>query len=152
MNGGDGVWASVCTEGAAIGHACSCLTVMNLIRLGNTKVLKKYNCQYFRKAAINVTRITTGYDPPTKQPIYGERALDFVFDMGIDKFDLAEFFEEETPVRISTLATPTMIRDRLVTLFGDDDQFTEEMGKKMLEVMLEDLRNNRYTCIANTHM
>ena len=92
MNGGDGVWASVYTEGAAIGHACSCLIVMNLIRLGNTKVLKKYNCQYFRKAAINVTRITTGYDPPTKQPIYGERALDFVFDVGIDKFDLAEFF------------------------------------------------------------
>ena len=143
MNGGDGVWASVCTEGAAVGHACSCLTVMNLIRMGNTKVLNMYNCQYFRKAAINVTRITTGYDPPIKQPIYGERALDFVFDMGNDKFNLAEFFGEETPMRISTLATPTMIRDRLVTLFGDDDQFTEEIGRKMLEVMLEDLRNNR---------
>ena len=116
---------------------------MNLIRLGNTKVLEKYNCQYFRKAAINVTRITTGYDPPEKQLIYGEWALDLVFDMGIDKFDLAEFFGEETPVRISTLATPAMIRDHLVTLFGGDGQFTEEMGKKMLEVMLEDLRNNR---------
>ena len=63
--------------------------------------------------------------------------------MGNDKFDLAEFFGEETPMRISTLATPTMIRDRLVALFGDDDQFTEETGRKMLEVMLEDLRNNR---------
>ena len=72
--------------------------------------------------------------------------------MGNDKFDLAEFFGEENPMRISTLATPAMIRDSLVTLFGDDDQFTEETGRKMLEVMLEDLRNNRYTSIANNHI
>ena len=69
--------------------------------------------------------------------------MDFVFEMGNDKFDLAHFFEEETPVRISTLATPAMIRDRLITLFGQDEQFTEEMGTNMLEVIHEDLRSNR---------
>ena len=143
MNGGDGIWCSVCTEGAAVGHACSCATIINLVRLGNTKVLRKYNCQYLRKAAINVTRITTGNDPHNKQPIYGARALDFVFDMGNDKFSLAGFFGEETPMRISTLATPAMIQSRLITLFGKDEQFTEERAKAMIEVMLEDLRNNR---------
>ena len=45
LNGGaDGIWASLCEEGAALGHACSSVTIMNLIRLGNTKVLEKYNC------------------------------------------------------------------------------------------------------------
>jgi len=39
-NGANGIWAGICEEGAAMGHASSCLTLMNLIRLGNTKVLK----------------------------------------------------------------------------------------------------------------
>ena len=111
--------------------------------LATRKVLQKYNCQYLRKAAINVTRITTRQEPHVKQPIYGARALDFVFDMGNDKFDLASFFGEEIPMRISTLATPAMIRTRLISLFGNDEQFTEERATTMIEVMLEDLRNNR---------
>jgi hypothetical protein len=53
--------------------------------LGNKKVLKKYNCTYLRKAAINVTRITTGIDPHIKQPIYGGRALDFEMEQSIDE-------------------------------------------------------------------
>jgi isopropylmalate/homocitrate/citramalate synthase len=81
MSGATGIWASVCIEGSSMGNAASCVTLMNLIRLGNKKVLKKYNCTYLRKAAINVTRITTGIDPHIKQPIYGGRALDFVFDL-----------------------------------------------------------------------
>ena len=32
VNGANGVWASVCEEGAAFGHACSTITLMNLIR------------------------------------------------------------------------------------------------------------------------
>ena len=32
VNGADGIWASVCEEGAALGHACSTLTIMNIIR------------------------------------------------------------------------------------------------------------------------
>ena len=27
-----------------LGHACSAVTMMNLVRLGNNKVLEKYNC------------------------------------------------------------------------------------------------------------
>ena len=75
MNGADGVWAGVCDEGAIVGHAGSTVTVMNLIRMGNTKVLKKYNCKYLRKAAINVTKITTGKSPHYRELICGENAL-----------------------------------------------------------------------------
>ena len=36
-----------------------------------------------------------------------------------------------------------MVADRLKNLFGEDTEFTEERGQKMLEVMLEDLQANR---------
>jgi hypothetical protein len=145
MSGANGIWASVCIEGASMGNASSCVTLMNMIRMGNKKILKRYNCTYLRKAAINVTRITTGVDPHIKQPIYGERALDFVFDLNKEEFDLADFFGEEAPVRITTLSSPDMIRARLIDLFGDDTKFTKEIAHQMKEVMLSDLKENRYT-------
>ena len=61
--GADGVWASLCDEGAALGDACSTVTLTNLIRLGNTKVLEKYNCTEVRKTAIEVTKQTTVNTP-----------------------------------------------------------------------------------------
>ena len=32
IQGANGIWASVCEEGAALGHACSTLTILNLMR------------------------------------------------------------------------------------------------------------------------
>ena len=145
-NGADGVWASVCEEGAAVGHACSSIVAMNLVRLGNKKVLKKYNCVEMRNAARKVTKITTGKNPHPKQVLYGERALDMVFGFPLQvvrEFDMAKFFGEKPPNRMNTLASPEMIRDRLVNVFGKHDQFTLEIGKKMKEKMLEDLRSGR---------
>ena len=145
-SGADGVWASLCEEGAAVGHACSSVTLMNLIRLGNTKVLEKYNCTHLRNAAKTITKITTEKNPHPKQVVYGERALDLVFAMGGMSgggFDMAEFFGVETPNRISTLAAIPMITARLVNLFGDNVQFTDEISQKMKETMLEDLRSGR---------
>ena len=144
MNGANGIWASVCLEGAVMGNAASCVTLLNLIRLGNKKILEKFNCQYLRKAAIKVTEITTGREPDVKQPIYGARALDFTFDLNKEEFDLADFFGEKGPVRITTMASAEMIRTRLVNLFGEDEQFNAELGQKMRELILEDLRNGRY--------
>ncbi len=145
MSGANGIWANVCIEGASMGNASSCVTLMNLIRLGNKKILKRYNCAYLRKAAINVTRMTTEDDPHIKQPIYGGRALDFVYDLNKEEFDLADFFGEEAPVRITTLSSPDMIRARLIDLFGDDTKFTNEIAHQMKELMLSDLKANRYT-------
>jgi len=142
--GADGVWASLCEEGAALGHACSAITLMNLIRLGNTKVLENFNCVELRNAAKEVTRITTGREPHPKQVLYGERATDLVFGfLGIGDFDVAKFFGCEAPNRITTLATTDMIIDRLENFFGKCSQFTEEIAMKMKEQMLLDVRNGR---------
>ena len=147
-NGANGIWASLIIEGASLGHSCSSVMLMNLIRLGNKKVLKNYNCTALREAAQEVTKITTGFPAYSRQVVYGERALDMVFGMpnfppGKQEFDIATFFGEEPPIRITTLATPKMVADRLKNVFVDDRQFTEERGQRMLEVMLEDLHQNR---------
>ena len=150
-NGADGVWASLCEEGAAMGHACSTVTIMNLVRMGNKHVVENYNCTYLRTAATNVTEITTGSPPHPKQVVYGERSLDLSFDLGgiagghvdPDDFDMATFFGVQPPKRISTLASAKMIRDRLIDLFGDSLQFTEEIALEMQKMMIEDLIENR---------
>lgn len=140
--GSDGVWASVCNEGAAMGHASSTVTLTNLIRLGNKKVLEKYNCKKLRQAAIEITKLTTMQPPHPKQCVYGARALDVVLDfMGVGDFNLGDFFGEQTEIRVSTLASPRMLKDRLIQLFGPDPQFTEQMGQQMKEKMLEDLNS-----------
>lgn len=150
VNGANGIWASLCEEGAALGHACSTVTLMNLVRMGNEKVQKRYNCNQLRDAASNVTKITTGLPPHPKQVIYGDRALDLAFDFGSiaggtvgeTDFDLAEFFGEEMPMRISTLASEDMILERLEDLFDEDPQFTEKMAAAMKEQMITDLKGN----------
>ena len=150
-NGADGVWASACTEGAALGHACSSVSLLNLIRLGNKKVLERYNCTELRRAATKVTEITTGKPPYPRQPVYGPRALDIVFDigqiaggrLGESDFDLAKFFEVESPRRISTLASSNMVLERLKSIFGDLNIFTLSIAEEMKKVMISDLANNR---------
>ena len=116
--------------------------MMNLVRLGNSKILKAYNCTYLRKAAIAITKITTGKMPHPKQVLYGERSVDLVFGfLGVGDFDLAEFFGVETPNRITTLATIEMLKDRLTNIFGEDPQFNDTICGNMKEQMLLDLRS-----------
>ena len=145
-NGADGVWASICEEGAAVGHACSSVTVMNLVRLGNKKVLKNFNCLEMRNAARAVTKVTTGMDPHPKQVLYGDRALDMVFGFPLQfvrEFDMAKFFDVKPVVRMNTLVGTEMIRDRLIEVFGWSKAFTLEIAAEMKEKMLDDLREGR---------
>ena len=159
MAGADGIWASVAEEGAAMGHACSTITLMNLIRMGNKIVQEKYNCTYLRTAATNVTQLTIGMPPAPKQLIYGGRALDLVFNIGNmaggiikeNEFDMAIFFGEERPIRISTLASTQMIVDNLKRSYGDNPDFTLERAEKMKEVMVKDLRNGRKEEYTSTY-
>ena len=145
-NGADGVWASICEEGAAVGHACSSVTVMNMVRLGNKKVLKNFNCLEMRNAARAVTKVTTGMDPHPKQVLYGDRALDMVFGFPLQfvrEFDMAKFFDVKPVVRMNTLVGTEMIRDRLIEVFGWSKAFTLEIAAEMKEKMLDDLREGR---------
>ena len=147
-NGANGVWASLCEEGAATGHACSTITMMNLVRMGNRKVVKAYKCNHLRKAARNITKFTTGEEPHPKQLVYGDRAMDIVFDFqgiagGKDDFDLGRFFNERRLVRITTLSTPEMVLQRMKDVFGDSPDFTLEMAKSMKQQMMQDLLEHR---------
>ena len=151
--GATGIWCAVCIEGAALGHADSCTTIINLVRLGNTKVIDQYNCKYLREAAIRVTQIASGEDPDPKQPIYGDRAFDMLFGsffnamdddpMICSGFDMAEFFGVKRSIRISPLASAEMIITKLNELFGDDPQFTVELGEAMRKKILENAKQNR---------
>ena len=149
--GADGIWAGVCEEGAAFGHACSSITLLNLICMGNKKVLKRYNCTYLRNAAIEVTKITTGIPPHPRQCLYGERALDSVFDFGgiaggrsrLHSFDLAKFFGEVPPIRISTLSSADMLKEQMLNTFGFNADFTDEKMAIMRKKIIQDLVGNR---------
>ena len=163
--GGTGVWCGICSEGAALGHADSCTTILNLIRLGNCKVLKSgMNCQYLRQAAINVTEIVTTEKPFERQPIYGERATDMVFGFVFDQmkdmqntetdgdaaagdgacdFDLSKFLGVKSELRITTMASPEMILLKLKNEFGDEPQFTIEVATAMKDQMIKNLTAGR---------
>ena len=43
--GANGIWAGICEEGAAMGHASSTIILMNIVRLGNQKVIKNVQLQ-----------------------------------------------------------------------------------------------------------
>merc|ERR1712002_1008264 len=136
-------------EGAAMGHADTCTALLNLIRLGNTKVQEAYNCQFLRKAATKTTKITTGLKPAPRQPIYGPRALDLVFGFLFSDptqqggFNLAEFFGMKQEVRISNMANADMILMKLKNVFGDNPAFTLDMAAKMKEQMLTNAGEGR---------
>ena len=162
--GADGLWCSICQEGAAMGHASSCVTLMNLVRLGNKDILSRYNPRNFLDAARKVTKITTNKKVASRQLVYGPRAIESVFGFSgiaggtkddsfyvdgngvindVDRFSLAEFFGlNDPPVRISTLSSPALVVRRLKQCFGDDADFTEEIASKMLDYMKQELIHN----------
>lgn len=125
-NGANGIWCSICEEGAGLGHASSSVTLMNLVRYGNEKVQQSYNCQSLRDAAIQITKISSGALPYDRQVVCGSRALDTAFNFGgiaggklqEGEFDSAKFFRQVAPIRISTLSSASMVRDRLIQVFG----------------------------------
>lgn len=157
--GANGIWCSLCEEGSAQGHSCSAVTLANLARMGNQDVSKRYNAQQLAVAARQVTEATTGHEGHSRQPVYGPRAVDCVFDFpGIaggtafdfdtdaagstNKFDLATFLGiAEPPVRVNELSSPALIIRRLHQLFGDDPQFNDDSANKMKDKMMDDMRN-----------
>eukprot|EP00804_Cyclotella_cryptica_P020817 CCRYP_019252-RA/>CCRYP_019252-RA protein AED:0.37 eAED:0.37 QI:13/1/0.75/1/1/0.5/4/0/92 len=77
-----GIWCAVCEEGGGMGHACSLTTLVNLARLGNPNISKKYNLRAIYNAAIEVTKLTTGCLPHPRTEVYGAQAMDVVFAEG----------------------------------------------------------------------
>jgi len=160
-SGADGIWASVSEEGAAMGHACSAVTLANLARLGNRDVVERYHTRKLAAAARKVTERVINEPVAERQLVYGPRAIDAVFGFGgiagganvnldydgdgeIDHFSLAKFLGvDDPPVRISTLASPGLIVKRLKQLFGEDNPlFDEAHASKLLVEMKRQLENN----------
>ena len=147
--GATGIWAGVCAEGAALGHADSTTTILNMIRLGNTAVQKQFNCNYLREAARNVTLVTTEVATPPRTPIYGDRAVDLVFGFIFSDptaksgFDMCKFFGLEPDVRITTMASPEMILLKLEKVFGKSDIFNMDIATAMKEQILKNASDNR---------
>ena len=80
-DGATGIWAGLAEEGATMGNVSSTITIMNLIRIGNTKVIAKFKCNRLAEASANVTRYITGQPPHPRQPAVGDRALGVYYDM-----------------------------------------------------------------------
>ncbi|KAJ1459948.1 hypothetical protein M885DRAFT_510424 [Pelagophyceae sp. CCMP2097] len=157
--GCDGIWCSLAEEGAAMGHACSAVTIANLARLGNKHVLERFHCTHLAEAARAVTRRTTGKGPDQRQIVYGPRAVEVVFDFAgiggaavafdtdgdgkideVDTFNLSKFLGlPKPPVRITSLASAGLIVRHLRDTFGDNAQFTVELAGRMQEMMTQDL-------------
>lgn len=155
--GADGIWCSICEEGASMGHASSCVTLANLARLGNKDVVSRYQTRNLAQAARSVTKITTNKDVSPRQIVYGPRAIETVFGFSgiaggatdesfdknddgvideVDHFSLAKFLGvDDPPIRINTLSSPALVVSRLKQCFGDDPAFTEEIAEKMLAAM-----------------
>ena len=57
--------------------------------------------------------------------------------------DLADFFQTEAPMRISTLSSERMIVARLKSLFGENELFNEDVAGEMKRNMIKDLEENR---------
>ena len=148
---GKWLWAALSEDGAALGHASTTLTLMNLIRLGNTKVTEKFNCQKLRESASKVCQIFTGSPPNPKMPVYGERALDLVFPFGSiagglddqEELNLSQFFGQVQPMRISEFASEEMILIQLENTFGKNDYFDDTIVKSMKRTVMNDLKQNR---------
>lgn len=143
-----GIWCAVCEEGGGIGHASSITTLVNLARLGNEKVLKKYNLGEIHMAAIKVTKIATGQLPFPRTEVFGARALDQLFPAGggmgerDDQKGLADYIGSKEVPRISPFADPQMMTDKLDHYFGT--HVWDEIVIKMMTVVLNsDLAQGR---------
>lgn len=71
----------MCKVGAQVGHACSTVTAVNLVRAGHTHVADEYNLQKMCVAAREITEITTRSPCPDFEEVYGKLAFDFPFFM-----------------------------------------------------------------------
>lgn len=60
----------------------SLLQLVNLSRLGNENIAKRYNLRALYSAAIEVTKVTTGDLPHSRTEVYGAQAMDVVFAEG----------------------------------------------------------------------
>jgi len=158
--GCDGIWAAVCEEGAANGHASSCVALTNLHRLGNPYVCEAYNLEYLRKAAQNITKIVSGKLPFERQEVYGDRALGDALGCDEDVAAVASCVpsnvavgahnseeaveageQGEYQVEIPALASPEDLKCELTKHFGEAT-WNDYAIARMKTIMMDDVHSD----------
>ena len=122
-NGCDGIWCAVCKDGAALGHACSAITLTNLARLGNTYVQQQYSLPRIVRAAAEVHLVVTGEPVSERCEVYGCHAFDRTFGGWFGFHDgavqiIADMLEITRHVRVSNFANSDMLKDAMIDRFG----------------------------------
>lgn len=145
-NGANGIWSAVCKAGAALGHACSSITLTNLARLGNKYVTSTYNLPAIIKAARTVHTIASKEPAPRDQEVYGKEAFDLVFGgwhgfMGDKMSAVASMIGVKQTVRISDFANAEMLHQAMIERFGEPQEtgWDENLCQKMEEKIDEHL-------------
>lgn len=143
--GADGIWCAIPMDGAQVGHACSAVTLTNLVRYKNQHVQTSYNCKELRDAAARISELTTGEKVHSSVEVYGPRAMDsvFAFPMGSGCFDWSTIEDKRACTRIHSLATWEQMRDRLAQCFPEHEgAWNEEALQKMPDLIQADLQSN----------
>ena len=125
-NGCNGMWGALCRTGAQLGHASIAVALVNLARLGNKHVLRKYNIPKMVLAARRVHEIATLKPCDPLQECYGVQAFDMIFGGPLDDDirKVAEICGAQTFVRVQYFSTPENIAQALTERFGR----AEEVG------------------------
>ena len=137
-NGCDGIWCAVCKDGAALGHACSAITLTNLARLGNTFVQENYSLPKIIQAAAQVHTIVTGHTPAPRCEVYGSHAFDRTFSGWFGFHDeqvqvIADLLDIKRHVRVSDFATAEMLKDAMIDRFDQPEigEWDDSLCKQM---------------------
>lgn len=140
-DGATGVWSGLSDEGFALGQTSSCLTIMNLIRVGNKCVLENFKCYALRKASRNIMKITTGSPPHPRQPVTGDRAIDIGFNFFEDMNFMSGDKQDADYGSLLLITYETSARTvvtKLKHLFGDENGFSTRRAEAMIDIMLHD--------------
>jgi len=124
-------------------------------------VIRRYKTTSLADAARNVTKWTINHEVHPRQAVYGPRAIETVFgfsgiaggsalalidndgDKDVDDadcFSLAKFLGlDKAPIRLSSLASEKMWKEKLIESFGEHADFTMEMAVRLKTLYEEEL-------------
>ena len=155
----------MCRVGAQVGHACSTLTVLNLVRLGNTHLADQYNLKKMCEAAREIHTISTREKCPTHEEGYGIDAFDYPFSMLAIPYCrhalialIMKMGIQEREVRINELSSIGEVEMAMMQTFGHprqsgwDPKYCTKMWEAIHNHMLTGLSRDYNTPVGMGHL
>ncbi|HCQ03563.1 MAG TPA: hypothetical protein DIT99_24020 [Candidatus Latescibacteria bacterium] len=138
-NGATSLWAGMSETGAGVGHASSIMTLANLARLGNNHVLDEFNLKKLREVGCVIYEMATNAPIPYAAEIFSDQTFELILAGGFgQENEPSRIFGMNQQFRMSELAGPAMIHDRLKALSSDltwDVLTISLMSKEMPEYL-----------------